>query len=81
MGIHTDNMRRQAHLKAEKIARIAKSNCCFTVSLRYRDDWLRRRCNKMVLEGIFARPKRVGKYIEYRLRPASVAPATTGGAA
>lgn len=49
----------------EKILEIAQKKGYFSVSLRYRDDWLRSRCAKLKKEGKLRGGKREGRNIIY----------------
>jgi len=52
---------------ATHILRIAESQGWFTVSLRYRDEWLQRICDKLVKEGHLTKDRKIqkGQYIYY----------------
>ena len=56
---------RQQRMTPEKIVQIAKSAGSFSVSLRYRDDWLRKRCRKLREEGLLIGGKRRGRDLYY----------------
>ena len=45
----------------ERIMQIAKAKGEFRVSLRYRDDWLRKRCGKLKREGMLVGGRRIGR--------------------
>ena len=48
---HHEQARRERDTP-ERIVQIARARGYFTVSLRYRDDWLRRRCAKLRKQGL-----------------------------
>ena len=56
---------RKETMTEAKILNIAKSQGSFTVSLRYRDDWLRARCGQMKGKGLLVGGRRNGKCVEY----------------
>ena len=58
---------RQEMMTAEKIVTIAHRSGSFEVSLRYRDDWLRKRCRKLRRKGLLRGGHRVikGRLIFY----------------
>lgn len=49
----------------ERILAIARTKGSFTVSLRYRDDWLRRRCSKLKREGLLVGGRRQGRILVF----------------
>jgi hypothetical protein len=49
----------------ERILEIARLKGEFTVSLRYRDDWLRRRCHKLKKKGLLRGGYRAGGQLIY----------------
>lgn len=60
---------RQDKFTAEYILKLAaKDDRGFDVSLRYRDDWLRARCQKLVEQKLLTRGRIVRGSIVYRLR-------------
>ena len=63
---------RQEQMTPERIVQIAKSAKRFGVSLRYRDDWLRRRCAKLKSDGLLVGGRRDGSELVYY--PAQQAP-------
>jgi hypothetical protein len=52
---------RQERETPERIMEIAKLKGSFSVSLRYRDEWLRRRCFKLRAAGLLRGGKRDGR--------------------
>lgn len=49
----------------ERILAIARQKGEFTVSLRYRDEWLQHRCNQLRKEGLLVGGRREGRYLIY----------------
>lgn len=50
----------------ERILQIARTKGCFTASMRYRDHWLRKRCSKLVKQGLLRFGGRDGgQYVFY----------------
>lgn len=49
----------------ERILSIAKQKGRFCVSLRYRDDWLRKRCQSLKKQGLLSGGKREGRELVY----------------
>lgn len=64
----------------ERILQIARTKGEFRVSLRFRDDWLRRRCAKLKHDGLLVGGKRDGREIVYRPSPASLQDAEAAAA-
>ena len=56
---------RKESMTAERILNIAKSRGEFTVSLRYRDDWLRARCGQLKSAGKLVGGRRDGRSVVY----------------
>lgn len=56
---------RRERMTPERILRIAKQQGSFSVSLRYRDDWLRSRCFEMRKAGLLRGGKRRGRELVY----------------
>lgn len=56
---------RKATMTKEKILAIARSNKSFSVSLRYRDDWLRARCGELKSTGLLVGGRRDGRSVSY----------------
>lgn len=52
---------RKERMTPERIMQIAHRMGQFSVSLRYRDDWLRRRCSKLRSLGMLVGGKRQGR--------------------
>lgn len=48
---------RQNQYTPEKILQVAQRNGYFMVSLRYRDDWLRRRCARLQSQGLLRKER------------------------
>lgn len=64
--------RRQNKFTAEYILKLAaKDNHGFDVSLRYQDDWLRKRCNKLVKQKLLTRGRIVRGSIVYSIVPST----------
>ena len=65
------NAKREAERKLrdtpERILEIARKRGYFSVSLRYRDDWLRRRCVKLRKQGLLKGGHRIehGQFVFY----------------
>jgi hypothetical protein len=49
----------------ERILALAKQKGRFCVSLRYRDDWLRKRCHNLKKQGLLSGGKREGGELVY----------------
>ena len=49
----------------ERILSIARARGSFSVSLRYRDDWLRRRCQKLKQQGLLVGGIRDGRSLVF----------------
>jgi hypothetical protein len=49
----------------ERILQLARTKGEFRVSLRYRDDWLRRRCAKLKAEGLLVGGRRHDRELIY----------------
>jgi len=49
------------------VLRIAESQGWFTVSLKYRDEWLQRLCDELVKQGHLTKDRRIqkGQYVYY----------------
>jgi hypothetical protein len=60
-----DEAERRDQTTPERILQIAKQKGCFTVSLRYRDDWLRTRCAKMRKAGLLTGGRRDGRFLVF----------------
>ncbi len=56
---------RQEQMTPERIVQIANRQGWFDVSLRYRDDWLRRRCKKLKQKGLLRGGRREGRSLVY----------------
>ena len=56
---------RQARDTPERILQIAKTKGFFSVTMRYRDDWLRRRCKSLTEKGLLKCLGRQGHLIMY----------------
>ena len=56
---------RQERETPERILQIAKRDGSFTVSLRWRDEWLQKRCNEMKAQGLLVGGRREGRHLVY----------------
>lgn len=56
---------RKESMTKEKILHIAKSRGSFSVSLRYRYDWLRARCGQLKSAGLLVGGRRDGREVVY----------------
>lgn len=61
----TAERKRRERDTPEKILQIAKARGCFRVSLRYRDDWLRRRCGELKALGLLVGGRRDGRELVF----------------
>ena len=68
---------RQERDTPERILQIARSRGSFSVSLRYRDDWLRKRCRKLKAQGLLVGGRRDGREVVFY--PAKTPPVGDGG--
>ena len=57
---------RRETMTPERIVSIAQRNGIFTVSLRWRDDWLRQRCHKLKQKGLLRGGRRKDDVLVYR---------------
>lgn len=64
---------RKRKMTLDAIVQVARSRGQFNVSLRYRDDWLRKRCRQLVKDGYLVGGRRVVNG-QYELYPAIDAP-------
>lgn len=64
---------RKNKMTPERIMQIARRMGQFSVSLRYRDDWLRQRCSKLRAKGLLVGGRRQGRDIVFY--PAAESPA------
>lgn len=71
---------RQERDTPERILQIARTKGEFRVSLRYRDDWLRKRLTKMTRQGLLVGGKRIGSELVYRPAPAAIQDAEAAAA-
>lgn len=53
---------RKERMTPEKIVELAKRRGFFSVSLRWRDDWLRSRCAKLKKRGLLRGGRREGRH-------------------
>lgn len=58
--------RQKEYLTDDKIIQLAKTRGTFNTTLRYRDDWVRAQCNRLINQGRLTFAYRVGNQLHYR---------------